>query len=218
MKRLSALFMVLALVACDDDSAAVRIPPPVTPDREATTYFGHMILVDHMGPKAQILLKGQAAPLWFPAVRDARAFTLLPDEAKDIVAIYVADMARATDWAQPVPDAWVLADLAVYVIGGSCRGGMGAPEPVPFSDPEAATAFAQRHGGRVVAWADIGQADVLGDAMPMASDQAMPMGAGHMMPMASDQTMPMTGTMPTAMPMDDASGGCAADFPVKGGQ
>lgn len=204
MKHVYALAVVLALGACGDNASAPSAPQAVTPGREANTHFGHMILVDHAGPKAQIHLKSQTAPLWFPAVRDARAFVLLPDQPKDVVAIYVTDMGRATDWTQATPDAWIPAESAVYVVGSGCIGGMGAPEPVPFSDPAMAESFAAKRGGRVVGWADISDTDVLGDAMP---------GAGMAPDAMPHQAMPHD-TMP--MPMGGGAGECAMDFPVPG--
>lgn len=172
MRRLAAgIVLVVGLAACGEEEVA-EAPPPVVPDREAVTYFGRMILVDHQGPKAQIHLESAEEPLWFPSVRDAVAFTVLPGEAKDITGIYVTDMAVAESWDDP--QVWMPAAEAVYVIGSNRRGGMGAPEAVPFSDPPAAEAFAADHGGRVVAWDAIPEDYVLGEveeepsAMPHA--------------------------------------------------
>jgi hypothetical protein len=50
-------------------------------------------VLDHPGPNGQIFIKGQAEPVWFASVRDTVAFTLLPEEPKDVTAIYVNDMA-----------------------------------------------------------------------------------------------------------------------------
>ena len=70
------------------------------PDRDAVGYYCSMIVVDHGGPKAQIYLDAEAKPIWFSSVRDAIAFTLLPDEPKAIAAIYVNDMGRGV-WTRP---------------------------------------------------------------------------------------------------------------------
>lgn len=143
----------LALAACDDggtDTAAA--PPPVQPTREAVTHFGRMILLEHDGPRGQIHLE-TGEVLWFPAVRDLVAFTLLPEESKDITALYVSDMATAQDWNDP--ETWMPARDALYVIESDARGGMGMPEAVPFSDRAAAERFAAERGGRIVGWKDI---------------------------------------------------------------
>ncbi|MCF8479701.1 MAG: nitrous oxide reductase accessory protein NosL [Rhodospirillum sp.] len=165
-----SLAVVLSLAACDDGQNQAEAPSPEEPTREAMTYFGRMILVDHLGPKAQIHLKSQDAPLWFPSVRDAKAFTLLPGEPRDITAIHVTDMAASTDWDHP--RVWALAATMLYVIDANVRGGMGAPEAVPFGDKEAAERFMANHGGRVVEWDGIPEDYVLGEVpdegeMPM---------------------------------------------------
>lgn len=165
--QLLALAGLLLLAGCDGGQEAAVKPPPVIPDREAVTYFGRMILLDHEGPKAQILLesaaKGVGKPLWFPSVRDAVAFTKLPGESKDIAAIYVTDMAQSDSWAQP--NVWIDPADAVFVIESDVRGGMGAPEAVPFSARDAAEDFVRRHGGRIVGWQEIPDEYVLSDAV-----------------------------------------------------
>lgn len=172
MRWLAVAALTLMLAACGDEADTAQAPPPVTPDREASTYFGHMILVDHLGPKAQIHLKSKDQPLWFPAVRDAVAFTVLPGEAKDITAIYVTDMAAGDGWDHP--QTWMPAAAATYVIGSDRVGGMGMPEAVPFSDRAAAEAFAQDHGGRLVSWDEIPEDYVLGDQPPPGEMPHMP--------------------------------------------
>lgn len=146
--------LVVALVGCDNGGPSSEPPPAVEPTREAMTYYGRMILLDHRGPKAQIHLQSEDEPLWFSQVRDAIAFTLSPEEPSDIAAIYVTDMARAGGWAQP--QQWMPAQEAVYVIDSECRGGMGALEAVPLSEREAARAFIELHGGTLISsWDDI---------------------------------------------------------------
>ncbi|WP_404383115.1 nitrous oxide reductase accessory protein NosL [Caenispirillum salinarum] len=153
MRRWIAIpLLAFALAACDDGTTTADAPPPVEPTRDAITHFGRMILVDHDGPRGQIHLE-DGKILWFPAVRDVKAFTLLPEESKDIAAMYVSDMATAQSWE--APDTWMPARDAFYVIGSDARGGMGMPEPVPFSDRSAADAFASERGGDVVMWDDI---------------------------------------------------------------
>jgi copper chaperone NosL len=118
--------------------------------------------VDHEGPKGQVHLSSRKDPLWFSSVRDTLAFLRLPEEPRDIAAVYVNDMARARHRGQPEAGAWVDPRKAWFVIDGDMRGGMGAPEAVPFSDQALAEAFTATHGGRVVRLADIPDAYVLG--------------------------------------------------------
>lgn len=147
---------------------------------EAVGYYCGMLLADHPGPKGQVHLASRAQPLWFSSVRDAIAFTRLPEEPRDIVAIYVNDMGRASNWEQPEAGTWVEARQAWYVVDSSVRGGMGAPEAIPFAQQAAADAFRRRHGGRVVRLEQVPDAYVLGpiDLVPgPPSGPAAPAGA-----------------------------------------
>ncbi|MDJ0948298.1 MAG: nitrous oxide reductase accessory protein NosL [Alphaproteobacteria bacterium] len=174
MTALLALLLVAALAGCGEDEVA-EAPPPQELTREATGHYCGMIVADHRGPKGQIHLAGTDQPVWFSSVRDTLAFTRLPEEPKTIRAIYVNDMGRAS-WDAPESGTWIEARQAWYVIGSARRGGMGAPETVPFAEKTAAERFAAAHGGRVVAFADIPDEFILGDAgAPQTSE-----GMGHM--------------------------------------
>ncbi len=159
--RLAALAALLLLPACGEEQAA-DVPQPRELTRAAIGYYCNMIVQDHPGPKGQIFLSGRADPIWFSSVRDTIAFTLLPEEAKNIAAIYVNDMGQAS-WETPEAGTWIEVEKAWYVIGSDRRGGMGAPEAVPFAERAAAAGFAHRNGGRVVAFADIPTDAILGE-------------------------------------------------------
>lgn len=152
---------VLLLGACRQDSAALPDPVPLTP--EAVGYFCQMNLLEHDGPKAQLYLKQFPQPLFFSQVRDAIAYQRMPEQQGEILGIYVNDMgAKGASWAEPGKRNWIRADAAVYVVGSRRKGGMGAPELVPFADPEKAEAFAAANGGRVQRLPQIPDAEVLG--------------------------------------------------------
>ncbi|MDE0200915.1 MAG: nitrous oxide reductase accessory protein NosL [Rhodospirillaceae bacterium] len=159
MRRALALLAVgllaLAGVAgCGEDDDLLAKPPPVEPTREASGHYCGMILVDHSGPKAQVHLPDEREPVWFSSVRDAIAFTMLPEEPRNYTAIYVNDMGVA-QWDAPEPGTWIDAAGAAYVIGSDRMGGMGVPEAVPFATREAAERFVAEHGGRIVALTDV---------------------------------------------------------------
>jgi copper chaperone NosL len=156
------LCMLLPVAGCERERPAAQRPAAVELPAEATGHYCGMLLTAHEGPKGQIHLAHRPGPVWFSSVRDTIAFTRLPEEPRDISAIYVSDMARSKYYEQPDAGAWVEAREAWFVIGSALRGGMGAPEAVPFSDPQAAEAFRARHGGRVVRLDDIPDSYVLG--------------------------------------------------------
>jgi copper chaperone NosL len=161
MIRLAMLCTVAALLASCSEEVNVTVPAPVSMTEEAVGHYCQMIVLEHAGPKAQVHLAGTAEPLWFSQVRDAFVFDRLPEETAEVAAIYVNDMGAAKSWDEPGIENWIAADQAVYVIGSAMRGGMGAPEFVPFLDAEAAKRFAADHGGTLVTYPDISDEMVL---------------------------------------------------------
>lgn len=148
------------LAACGDEAGTA--PPPFRElTREAIGYYCNMIVLDHPGPKAQIFLASKNDPLWFTSVRDAIAFTLSPEEPKDIAAIYVTDMSGAGSWDSPQPGGWIEARGAWFVIGSRRAGGMGTAEAVPFSERAGADRFAREYGGDVVTFDQVPRSYVL---------------------------------------------------------
>ncbi len=160
--RAAALAAAALVAACDGPAPNAAPPAPLEVSAEATGHYCGMLLVDHEGPKGQIHLASRGQPVWFSSVRDTIAFLRLPEEARDIAAVYVNDMGRATQWAQPEAGTWIEARQAWFVIDSEMRGGMGAPEAVPFADEAAAQAFVAKHRGRVVRLDGIPDAYVLG--------------------------------------------------------
>ena len=151
---------MLVLAACQDKEAKT-VPAAVAMTEEALGHYCQMNLVEHEGPMAQIHLVRLQHPIWFSQVRDAVAYTKLPEETDEIAAIYVSDMGKAANWARPGNDNWVDANEAWFVIGSTVRGGMGAPETIPFGNEAAARAFAEDNGGEIVRLNDIPDAYVL---------------------------------------------------------
>jgi copper chaperone NosL len=160
---LTAFAAALALTGCNDEKTAEAPPPP--PHEMTASAIGHycgMNVLEHTGPKAQIILASRKEPVWFSSARDAISFTMLPEEPKDIRAIYVSDMAKAPNWEKPGTTNWIDAKQALFVIGSRMKGGMGADEAVPFSDRSAAEKFATENGGRIVAFNEVPKEYVLG--------------------------------------------------------
>ncbi len=163
---------VAVLSGCGDKAVP---PDPVALTREASGHYCQMIVVDHPGPKAQVFEVGRSEPVWFSSVRDALFYLRLPGEAQRVSATYVHDMGKASSWERPQDDGiWIEAAAALYVIGSSRRGGMGARETVPFGEKSEAETFARRFGGSVVAFDDIPTDYILGDAGDQASSAKQP--------------------------------------------
>lgn len=150
------LVLALALAGCDQTPS--KPPAPVEITSEAIGHYCGMLLVEHDGPKGQALVQGRDAPYWFSSARDALIFVRLPEEPRDIRAVYVTDMAKAKSWERPEPGAWIEAREAWFVIDSNRRGGMGGLEAVPFSQEKAAQDFVARYGGRVVRFAEVPEA------------------------------------------------------------
>lgn len=150
----------LLLSACSDEKASM--PAPFALTEEAMGRYCGMNVLEHAGPKGQIILEQIPEAIWFSSARDTLAFTMLPEEPRDIAAIYVSDMGKATSWEAPGADNWIDARKAVFVIESKRRGGMGTQEAVPFSREADAKAFADKNGGRLVTFDDMPQDYILG--------------------------------------------------------
>ena len=165
MKRLILLATALSVLAgCKEEKTVM--PDPVSLTEENVSFFCQMNVLEHGGPKAQIHLEGQPAPLFFAQVRDAIAYLKSPERDARILITYVSDMSVAAAWDRPGTDNWIDSDAAVFVIEAGVAGGMGAPEIVPFANQDGAQAFTDDFGGRIVKIADIPEEAVLGPVDP----------------------------------------------------
>lgn len=170
---LLAAALLMPLSACKQDKAETA-PLPHAIAADAVGRYCGMNLADHPGPKGQVILKGTERPVWLSSVRDTLAFTLLPEEPKDYRAIYVTDLGRAGDPRAPDLSVWVDARQAWYVLNSGLTGGMGAAEPLPFGEADAAQRFAKTNGGVVKRFAEVTEDDVLTPAPPDSEPVAVP--------------------------------------------
>lgn len=152
---IAAALLAVAVAACGDDKVAT-LPAPREPGPDAIGTVCRMALSEHTGPKGQVFIGSQDAPLWFSSVRDTFTWLLVDDGAGGrFAAIYVNDMGRSANWEKPDADAWVEARTAHFVVGSDRGAAMGGGELVPFSDRGKAEEFAGRHGGKVIGYAQI---------------------------------------------------------------
>ena len=156
--------LVLSLAACKNE--VVEIPDPAPLTEENVSFFCQMNVLEHAGPKAQIHLEGYPAPLFFAQVRDAVAYLKSPERDARILVTYVSDMGTAPSWSTPGYMNWTASDTAHFVVDAPVKGGMGAPEIVPFALLEDAEAFAQRYGGRILPITEIPEGAVIGPVDP----------------------------------------------------
>ncbi|GHD07586.1 nitrous oxide reductase accessory protein NosL [Tianweitania populi] len=170
---IAALAASLLLGACSEEKVA-EMPPPFALTEEAMGRYCGMNVLEHAGPKGQIILDKIPEAIWFSSARDALAFTMLPEEPRNIAAIYVSDMSKAPSWDQPGAENWIDAKTAYFVIESQQRGGMGNEEAVPFSKESDADAFVAKHGGRVVGFNDVPQQYILGSGAPAQGDDEDP--------------------------------------------
>lgn len=161
MKKILIAVSLLVLAACTPEKSA-EAPPPFALTETAMGRYCGMNVLEHPGPKGQVILDPVGEAIWFSSARDTLAFTMLPEEPKTIAAIYVSDMGKAPTWEKPGETNWVDAKKAFFVIESTVAGGMGAPEAVPFSEKEKAEAFRTEKGGRIVSFDEVPRDYILG--------------------------------------------------------
>jgi copper chaperone NosL len=149
MKPALILALALALAACKTETAT---RDPVTMPEDAIAYDCQMYMIDHAGPKAQVLLEGYKEPFWFSQVSAAMAFLNGPEKIAPVQAVFVSDMSRAKSWGEPGADNWIPAATAHFVIDSDQIGGMGTPEAISFATEDEAAAYQKDHGGQIVAF------------------------------------------------------------------
>lgn len=159
--RYFVLLFCLTLIACKDEQ--VKIPDPVLITEQDVSYCCQMTVLGHEGPKGQIHLKGQPTPLFFTQVRDVIGYLKAPERDAEILAVYVSDLAAASSWADMGQGNWIDINTANFVVGADVRGGMGAPEIVPFANTDEAQKFIMQYGGMMMSLADIPEQAVLGE-------------------------------------------------------
>ncbi len=159
--RYLVLIICFALIACKDEQ--VKIPDPVVITEQDVSYCCQMTVLGHEGPKGQIHLKGQSTPLFFTQVRDVVAYLKALERDAEILAVYVSDMGVAPSWADMGQGNWIDINAAHMVVGAGVKGGMGAPEIVPFAKVDDAQKFIAQNGGMIMPLADIPENVVLGE-------------------------------------------------------
>ncbi|MCF6326768.1 MAG: nitrous oxide reductase accessory protein NosL [Devosiaceae bacterium] len=149
------IFSALALLGACQSSVTTQKPDPALLSEDDIGFYDQMIVVGHAGPKAQIHLAGSTSPLWFSSVRDGLAYLKSPEQSAQILAIYVNDIGVAQNWLNMRIGNWIEAETAFFVVGSNAKGGMGAPEFVPFSSEDKAREFSIKRGGKILQFSEI---------------------------------------------------------------
>lgn len=171
-KVIGALLLCFSLAACKPNSEPVEAPQAAQFSDDATGHFCHMFLSEHDGPKAHLFLTGQEEPIWFTEVNQLFAFRLLPEEAKNISAMYVNDASGVQDWTDhSVNKKWLDAKTAFYVIESSFIGGMGSADALPFAERAVAEEYTESHGGRVVTFDEMPESFVFQQPLQSHAEQ-----------------------------------------------
>ncbi|MGJ7458787.1 nitrous oxide reductase accessory protein NosL [Halomonas sp. MA07-2] len=134
----------------EEEEVAACEPRPFRDDDECAVCG--MFIAGFAGPKAQACLQdGQL--LTFCSTADLFVWLLQPDSVPQLRQAFVHDLG-ATDWEHPSEDAFIPADVAVYVTDQPLMGAMG-PTLASFGSEEAARAFMAEHEGRLLAYEEV---------------------------------------------------------------
>ncbi len=145
--------MLFLVGGCGDSEIAPETLPPIAIEAGDECHVCGMIITRFPGPKGEAYGRGGSVPFKFCSTRDLFSFLLQPENQSRVTQVYVHDMG-ATDWEHPADSAFVDARAAWYVVDQPLTGAMG-PTLASFSRKEAAQAFIQRHGGRLMRFDDI---------------------------------------------------------------
>lgn len=154
-------------------------PEPITLSGGKQCDVCGMIVGDHYGPNGQLFYadnspEGHDNPAIFEGLRSCffPYYFTHEDYSWTVAASYVTDYS-VTDYelsqaegrtyisTHTEPETFADATALSYVVGSSVHGAMGR-EFVPFSEDDDATAFAEDHGGSVVAFDEIAPSDLGG--------------------------------------------------------
>jgi len=136
----------MMLVGCErSQDLSTAFPQPLT--RAAVCAADGMILVDHPGPKGQLLLR-DGETLYYCDTREFFEALHSPELRPRIAKRWVQPFDQRS-W-DSFEDGWAEPDELLYVLASRRMGSMG-PTIVPFRERSEADRFIAREGGRVLA-------------------------------------------------------------------
>ena len=152
--RKAVLLAITALLAsCDSGEQTPLVINPVDLTRHDVCFVDGMLLMEHPGPKGQIITK-TGEVINFCDTREFFASLFEPESKSRNRFSYVQDFA-GIEWGS-YNNRWLDAASAWYVLGSRQHGAMG-PTIIPFGNPDSAHAFVDKNGGTVFAFSEITQ-------------------------------------------------------------
>ncbi len=149
----AALFCLLALCACAGNEKTVELKP-VDITRQHACALDGMTVIDHHGPKAQLLRRDQSRAVFCDA-KEAFPELLDPVRRRQVAQIWFQPLDQAP-W-ESHPGDWAPAADLLFVAGSGKLGSMG-PTLAPFKNRAKAKAFVAQYGGQIHRYEQIDQA------------------------------------------------------------
>ena len=143
--------MIAALVwlyGCADQPIETH---PLKITRAHACALDGMTIIDHHGPKAQLMRRDNSRALFCDA-KEAFTELLDPLRRKKIVKVWFQTLDEAP-W-ESHPNGWVEAADLYFVSGSAKRGSMG-PTIAPFENRAKAQEFVERYGGKIYSFSQI---------------------------------------------------------------
>lgn len=165
--QLIAFFFVTSfLLACSKEPQTQTIHQAAAIESADECHLCGMLISHFDGPKGELFRKGITEADGkkvhkFCSTRDMFSFYLDPENKRNVTTMYVHDMSKSP-WNAPNDEYFIDAKTAWYVAGSSQTGAMGATL-ASFSLEVDANKFAQEFGGKVLSFAQVDVAVLVGD-------------------------------------------------------
>ncbi|MDH5191481.1 MAG: nitrous oxide reductase accessory protein NosL [Gammaproteobacteria bacterium] len=149
--KILLIVISIMLAGCSSDDQDPIVSNPLDLTRHDVCFVDGMLLMEHAGPKAQIITrKGEVRH--YCDTREFFSVLLEPEGTTQIRFSYVQDFSGLV-WGS-YNSHWINAASAWYVFGSRQYGAMG-PTIIPFGDRRAAMAFVKKQGGTVFGYNEI---------------------------------------------------------------
>lgn len=146
--------LALGLAACSDNEQAQMNLDPVAFHSGDECHVCGMIIQAWPGPKGEAIDAKTGQVMKFCSTTDMFSWLLQPENIHSDTAVYVHDMAQS-HWDKP-NDEYLIDARSAWYVQGSNKMGMG-PTLATFATEQAAQEFADKEGGKVLAFADINE-------------------------------------------------------------